>query len=329
MSPILRSRRSSPRLNALVANCNSKYTPIDFRRVRVTTVHKPTKPIPTVEPAHAPVIVPPSEPISQPILPSIFTLSTITPILPSEPILPNIFPAQPIPIIPTIPIPPLPPTNTFQQSPLTIIQNDLSGDIIPNPFLQYTYGTNAYKQLCCYSPKRIRFDTTNIIIPHPLPNFITNVNPSGVSRRCQRFLVTFKNYITSFSYGEKLKISRENAYYEAVHFLKQIFRYEESILDTSIGIRSNLNQNDLHLIIDDTLLDNIDHNLFDDPIPATTTITTTTLGSSSPLIIYDPNDYDFGYDHNTTTSSVTFDTSEHFTVNFDSDNEDDFLPIEI
>ena len=317
MSPILRSRRASPRLNALVSNCNSKYTPIDFRRVRVTTVHKPTKPITTVE------SVPPSEPISQPILPSIFTLSTITPILPTEPILPIIIPTT-IPIISTTPLPPLSPTNVFQQLHLTIIQNDSSSDIIPNPFLQYTYARNGYQQLCCYSPKRIRFDTTNIIIPHPLPNFITNVNPTGISRRCQRFLVTFKNYITSFSYGKQLKISRENAYYEAVHFLKQIFHYEESILDTSIGIRSNLNQNDLHLIIDDSLLDNIDHDLFNDPIP-TNTITTTNLGSSSPLIIYDPNDYDFGYDHNTTTSSV----SEHFTVNFDSDNDDDFLPIEI
>ena len=66
--------------------------------------------------------------------------------------------------------------------------------------------------------------------------------------------------------------------------------------------------------------------MFNDPI---STITTTNLGSSSPLIIYDPNDYDFGYDHTTTTSSITLDTSEHFTVNFDSDNEDDFLPIDI
>ena len=328
MAPILRSRRTSPRLNALVTNCHSKYTPIDFRSRRVTPIRKITKPTPTVE------SVLPSEPIPiapSNILPSIFSLSTITPILPSEPILPITIPTT-IPTISTTPLPLVPTnsTNSFQQMPLTIIQNDSSNnDIIPNPFLQNTYVPNGYKQPCCYSPKRIRFDTTNIIIPHPLPHFITNVNPTGIARRCKRFLVTFKNHITSFSYGEKLKISRENAYYEAVHFLKQIFRHEESILDTSIGIRSNLNQNDLHLIIDDTLLDNIDHNLFDDPIPATTTITTTTLGSSSPLIIYDPNDYDFGYDHNTTTSSVTFDTSEHFTVNFDSDNEDDFLPIEI
>jgi hypothetical protein len=341
MAPILRSRRTSPRLNTLVVNCNSKYTPIDFRNVR--TIRKVTKPTTTVEPVHAPVQSEQQLP-SISILPSIFNLSTITPILPSEPILPFTVPSIPIiptitpilpitipsiPIIPTIPLPPLPPTNVFQQLPLTIIQNDATADIIPNPFLQYTYSTNSYKQLCCYSPKRIRFDTTSIIIPHPLPNFITNVNPTGLAKRCKRFLVTYKNHITSFSYGEKLHITRENAYYEAVHFLKQIFHYKESILDTSIGIRSNLNQNDLHLIIDDSLLDNIDHDLFNDPLPSTTTINTNNLGSLSPLIIYDPNDYDFGYDHNTTTSSITFDTSEHFTVNFDSDNEDDFLPIEI
>ena len=329
MSPILRSRRTSPRLiaaNALGSNCISKYIPIDFRRA--PTIRKPTKSIPEPIPltiAHPiPDAIPQSEPQSNHyMLPSIFTLSTITPILPSEPILPIISPS-----IPTIPIIPLPPTNSFQQSPLTIIQSNSSTDIIPNPFLQYTYVQNGGKQLCCYSPKRIRFDTTNIIIPHPLPNFITNVNPTGVSKRCRRFLVTFKNYITSFSYGERLQITRENAYYEAVHFLKQVLHYEESILDTSIGIRSNLNQNDLHLIIDDSLLDNIDHDLFNDTIPAITT-TTTNIGSTSPLIVYDPNDYDFGYEQTTTASSITFDTSEHFTVNFDSDNEDDLLPIEI
>ena len=329
MAPILRSRRTSPRLmvaNALGSNHSSKYIPIDFRRA--PTIRKPTKslpePIPLTIPEPIPHAIPQSEPQS---LPSILTLSTITPILPSEPILPIIFPSIPTipiiptPIIPTIPLPPLPPTNSFQELPLTIIQNDSTADIIPNPFLQYTYVRNGYKQLCCYSPKRIRFDTTNIIIPHPLPNFITNSNPSNVSKRCRRFLVTFKNHITSFSYGERLKITRENAYYEAVHFLKQVLHYEESILDTSIGIRSNLNQNDLHLIIDGSLLDNIDHDLFDAPIT-----TNTNTGSTSPLIIYDPDDYDFGYDHTTTTSSLTFDTSEHFTVNFD---DDDLLPIEI
>ena len=84
----------------------------------------------------------------------------------------------------------------------------------------------------------------------------------------------------------------------------------------------------MHLIIDVSLLDNIDHDLFNDPIHAINT-NTTNIGSASPLIIYDPNDYDFGYDHTTTASSITIDTSENFTVNFDSDNEDDFLPIEI
>ena len=84
----------------------------------------------------------------------------------------------------------------------------------------------------------------------------------------------------------------------------------------------------MHLIIDDSLLDNIDHDLFNDTIPVITT-TTTNICSTSPLIVYDPDDYDFGYDQTTTTSSITFDTSEHFTVNFDSDNEDDLLPIEI
>ena len=232
------------------------------------------------------------------------------------------------PSITTIPLPPLPPTNSFQQSPLTIIQSNSSADIIPNPFSQSIYVRNSGNQLCCFSPKRIRFDTSNIIIPHPLPNFITNVNPTDVLKRNRRFIVTFKRHITSFSYGDRLKITRENAYYEAVHFLKQALHYEESILDTSIGIRSNLNQNDLHLIIDDSLLDNIDHDLFNDTIPAITT-TTTNIGSTSPLIVYDPNDYDFGYDQTTTTSSITFDTSEHFTVNFDSDNEDNLLPIEI
>ena len=334
MAPILRSRRASPRLmvsNALGTNHSSKYIPIDFRRA--PSIRKPTKSLPKSIPLTL------AQPIShampqfeQQLLPSLLTLSTITPILPSEPILPIILPyiptipIIPTPIIPTIPLPPLPPNNSFEQLPLTIIQNDSTADIIPNPFSQYTYVLNGGKQLCCYSPKRIRFDTTNIIIPHPLPNFITNSNPSNVFRRCRRFLVTFKNYITSFSYGEKLKITKENAYYESVHFLKQILHYEESILDTSIGIRSNLNQNDLHLIIDDSLLNNIDHDLFNDPI---TTITNPNIGSTSPLVVYDPDDYDFGYDHTTTTSSLTYDTSEHFTVNFDDDNEDNFLPIEI
>ena len=114
---------------------------------------------------HAPVIV---EAVTQSeqqyMLPSIFTLSTITPILPTQPILPITFPTT----IPTISTTPLPPTNSFQQSPLTILQSESSNnDIIPNPFLQYTYVRNQGKQLCCYSPKRIRFDTTNIIIPHP------------------------------------------------------------------------------------------------------------------------------------------------------------------
>jgi hypothetical protein len=75
-------------------------------------------------------------------------------------------------------------------------------------------------------------------------------------------------------------------------------------------------------------LNNIDHDLFIDPLPATTT-TTTNFGSSSPLIVIDPSDYDYNYDHTTTTSSITYDTSDNFFVNFDSDHENDLLPIEI
>ena len=136
MSPILRSRRTSPRLiaaNALGSNCISKYIPIDFRRAptirkpkKSIPIRKPTKSIPEPIPLNIAQPIPHAIPQSE-LLPSIFTLSTITPILPSEPILPIIFPSIPTipiipaPIIPTIPLPPLPPTNSFQQSPLTII----------------------------------------------------------------------------------------------------------------------------------------------------------------------------------------------------------------
>ena len=82
MSPILRSRRTSPRLmvaNALGSNRISKYIPIDFRRA--PTIRKPTKSIPEPIPLNIAQPIPHAIPQSEPqsnhyMLPSIFPLAS-------------------------------------------------------------------------------------------------------------------------------------------------------------------------------------------------------------------------------------------------------------